>query len=76
MSSDRGTVRQAIRTHAKSETVQPFGNGLAFVLGDDRPIKCEPSQLVEDYGWYIGGIFPNWDARELAVFVFPLENYD
>ena len=71
--SDRQAVMDDIEEVAKGGEVLPFGAGIAWVWDASRPIDASASQLVYHHDWYVGGVYPNWEAEEVSLFAFPLD---
>ena len=71
----RAELKDEIERHAKGADVFRFGNGLAFVPRWDGTVECGPSAIIEDHGWAVGGIYPNFDDEEFGVFIFPITTF-
>jgi hypothetical protein len=71
----RDELRADLEQYAKGGDVFSIGSGLAFVPPNQSRVKLEPTELVEDHGWAVGGIYPNFADEEVGLFVFPLTDF-
>jgi len=72
--SGRDVVMSNIDDYAKGR-VYEHGPGLAWVSDFEAPISMDGTLLLEKHGWYIGAVYPNWEAHELCFFAFPLPEW-